>query len=687
MDFPRSHPAFLNYWQQHRAALGASYQRSSSSFLPGLLPERALRFSVSETLQLLAGRIGESQLKLALTPTHSTPSPVEIHTDGRWLKDCNMVGVNIRTIGNFWNLIKYSLTLPACQSAIHLLPVWEPGVVASLYGMASWNINHEFFSHELAIAHPQLDTAAKQLKVVINLLHALGRSVGMDVIPHTDRYSEIVLANPHFFEWLQRQGTTIVDHRANLHEYVEEQILAFLKKNGAARPGTEWPGVAADFFGPSFSETDRLVVLFGPPSAREIRQKRRDKLIQFLYERGLEPVPATMAPPYRGLEVDPSEEGLTRDETGRIWRDYRITDPSPMARVFGPLTRYKLYDALDDNRNWEIDFSKPRKDVWAYVCRHYADIQQKFGFDFMRGDMSHVQMRRDGVPAQASDYYDIHRSVKEYIRRQAPHFGYFAESFLSAPGYMAYGDEIDHLELSEADTALGDLQSMTVGTAAFLSHLRWYLDLQQTRSVIPCFTLMTADKDDPRFDEFYLAGNEARLFTALFLTDLPSYMGLGFELRDPHPVPAPNEHYTKLFVFRISEGPKATHGPYVWGQNTVLFERLTRIRLLAEDLLPKITGQTTHWLLPPDPTAGRKTMAWTQSHAPRFLFVVNFDTLSPARNIKIPVHSILQHKQAIFHFSSLRQASDTDNLFCNGQHFQIDELAPGEGQIFRLEEH
>jgi hypothetical protein len=36
-------------------------------------------------------------------------------------------------------------------------------------------------------------------------------------------------------------------------------------------------------------------------------------------------------------------------------------------------------------------------------------------------------------------------------------------------------------------------------------------------------------------------------------------MSLGYEQRDPHPVPAPNENYTKLYVFQLDEGPKATH--------------------------------------------------------------------------------------------------------------------------------
>ena len=140
-----------------------------------------------------------------------------------------MVGINVRTIGSFWNIMKYMLTVPASQQSIHILPIWEPGVVASLYGMSSWNINPEFYSAELAASVPNLNTVEKQLKVVMNLLHATGRVVGMDVIPHTDRYSEIVLANPQYFEWLQRKDIEIINHRADLYEEAQAIILQFLK--------------------------------------------------------------------------------------------------------------------------------------------------------------------------------------------------------------------------------------------------------------------------------------------------------------------------------------------------------------------------------------------------------------------------------------------------------------------------
>jgi hypothetical protein len=571
-------------------------------------------------------------------------------------------------------VVHYALTLPGCQSGVHLLPIWEPGVVASLYGMASWRINPAFFDAELAAACPWLDTVEAQLAVAVNVLHLMGKTVGMDVIPHTDRYSEMVLANPSYFEWLRRQDDRILDHSANLHEAVENLIRRWLLRKGAAPTD--------DVF--ALPEPERLQRLFGAPQDLEGRTRRRAELVDWLFREGYEPVPATMGPPYRGLEVDPSPEAQTTDYLGRVWRDYRITAPQEMSRVFGPLTRYKFYESLDDNRHWGIDFSRPRPEVWDYFCNGYAEMQRQYRFDFMRGDMSHVQMRPEGVPLRLDDYYDPHLAVKRRIAGQAPWFAYFAESFLAGPNFMAYGDEVEHLEASQADVTLGDLQSMVVGEPDFMAHLRRYIDVLSVRHTAPCFTLMTGDKDDPRFDKFYLAGNEARFFFGLFVTDMPSYMGLGFEQRDPHPTPAPNEHYTKLYVFQIDEGPKATRGPYQWGRNGALFTRLDAIRRWADAVLPALAGAATRWLLPPDPTAAHLVCAWTQAgDHPSYVFIINFDLQEPARNVKLPRWTNAPLRlRPIFstHLGLLRDAE----LPFNDVHHLLPALGPGEGMALKV---
>jgi hypothetical protein len=697
---PNVYQEFWDTWHnpaQRQACLEA-YQTGHLSFVPHLLPEQVLRLSGQETLDLLRRRFGEA-VDLALNPTLTDPdhlpaappsairSPVADQPDGRWLKQSNMVGINVRTVGSFWNMVKYALTLPAAQDAIHILPIWEAGVVGSIYGMSSWQLNREFYSAELAAICPALDTIDKQLRAVVNLLHLMGKAVGMDVIPHTDRYSEMALAYPEYFEWLQRQDTLIVDHTANLHEAVQNKIIEFLATHGPALPGEATPAIRDEFFNAGVDEARRLRVLFGLPDDSAGRLARRKQLIQQLYRYGYEPVPATMAPPFRGLRVDPRPEAKTVDADGLIWREYIITEPTSMSRVFGPLARYKLYERLDNNANWEIDFTQPRQAVWQYVCEKYYQMQRRYGFDFMRGDMAHVQMRPEGVPASLELEYDILGAVKRYIQQDqgVRYFGYFAETFLAPRDVMGYGEEIDHLEAAEADTTLGDLQSTSVGSPEFLQRFRYYFDLRETRLCTPNFTVMTADKDDPRFDTFYLTGNEVRLFIAFFLTDMPSYMGLGFETRDLHYEPAPNEHYTKLFVFQETTGPKATHGPYVWGKNGFLYSTITRMKRYLDAIWPALKGRPTRWLIPPDATAANKVLAWTQhGEAPEYLFVANTDPEQAAIRFALP--DIGRNVPLICEFSTRSSIPETDQrLPFTGKHYKVTRLAPGEGRVYRVQ--
>jgi len=267
-----------------------AYRLSRQSFISGVMPAEVLRWPAQEVLDLLEARYGKGPVGRALQPEESVDGPLVGFENGHWLRSTNMVGVNVRTIGSFWQAVKYALTLPDCQSAVHLLPFWEPGVVDSLYGMSSWRINTEFFSEELAQAQPHLDTVEKQLKVAVNLLHLMGKAVGMDAIPHTDRYAEIVLANPAFFEWLKRKDKEIVDHSADLHRSVERAILAWLAANGSATPGLVWPEDPVTFFGQGYGETMRQNVLFGesqknrpaqptpqPAGAMALRQRLRTR--------------------------------------------------------------------------------------------------------------------------------------------------------------------------------------------------------------------------------------------------------------------------------------------------------------------------------------------------------------------------------------------------------------------------
>jgi hypothetical protein len=350
----------------------SAFLTNNASFIAGCPPSDAVALTTQQVLYILEKKFGHHYHDVFYKDS-TVPSPLKVRgtEGGAWMRSSNMVGVNVRTIGSFWNVVKYALTLPMSQNVVHLLPIWEPGVVASLYGVASWHINPEFFSPELHNAMPHLDSVEKQLKVVVNVLHQLGKIVGMDVIPHTDRFSEQVLANPRLFEWLQREDDQIVRHENDLHLVVEDAIFDYLIN----RYPHLMPKTATEFFSNEFGETRRSRIMFGEKWEYYRRLIQREALIQWLYEHHLETVPATMAPPYRGLKVSNTEGSTVTDERGRVWRDFEITKPEKFSRVFGPLTRYKLYENLDNNADWQVDFSKPRSEAYEYVARHYAEVQ------------------------------------------------------------------------------------------------------------------------------------------------------------------------------------------------------------------------------------------------------------------------------------------------------------------------
>lgn len=695
---PATRAGFRALWAAEARRLVARYAAGATSFVPGLLPEQALELSIDETLRILRDRHGAT-VDVALDEGSTDPGrpaaelpailrgPAVAERDGRWLRDVHIVGVNIRTVGDVWGVVRYSLTLPATRSAIHLLPIWEPGVVGSMYGPSSWTLDRGLLSPSLAERFPWLDTAERQLRAVVNLLHATGQSVGMDVIPHADRFSEMALGQPFAFEWLQRDDARIVRHGDDLIAEVEALIHRHLLAVGPAVAAATVPATPDGLFRER-SEADRLALLFGRPDDAEGRLQRRLALLRRLYEHGFETVPATMAPPFRGLEVDDRPEARIVDAEGMVWRDYRITRPTGMSRVFGPLARYRLYETRTDGDGWDLDFGRPVEAVWRYVCEHYADVQRRFGFDFMRGDMAHVQMRPSGVPTVIDEHYDILGAVKAHVRltNDVPHFASFAEAFLAPRDVFGFGEELDHLEASGADIALGDLQSTTIGTPEFIQRLRQYEDDARARRCTPCLTVMTADKDDPRFDGFYLAGNEARLFVALFLPGMPSYMGLGFETRDPHPAPAPNEHYSKFYVFEDIGGPRETHGPFAWGGNAELFRAVTRMRLLRDTLIDGLVGRPMAWRLAPDATAARRVISWTvAADGADLLFVADLDPALPAGPFGVPIgpREAASPRWVPLFSTRADTADEPSPLASNGVQWIIDDLAPGEARVYR----
>jgi hypothetical protein len=237
--------------------------------------------------------------------------------------------------------------------------------------------------------------------------------------------------------------------------------------------------------------------------------------------------------------------------------------------------------------------------------------------------MAHVQPRPEGVPSPIPTYYDPLSYIKRYIQTKGvTYFAFYAETFLAPPNEMGYGDELDHLEAIQAETTLGDLQASAVSSSEFKQKFIEYIELKQKRTFAPCLTMITADKDDPRFDSFYTHANHLRYFVGVFLADMPSYMSLGFESRNKHLMRGKNEEYSKLYVFQIQddrEVDKVTHGPFLWGQNGGQFAILNEMRTWADTYFVGFQGRKTRWLSPL--TSEQLYFVWTQEENPSFVFV------------------------------------------------------------------
>jgi hypothetical protein len=171
-------------------------------------------------------------------------------------------------------------------------------------------------------------------------------------------------------------------------------------------------------------------------------------------------------------------------------------------------------------------------------------------------------------------------------------------------------------------------------------------------------------------------------------------MALGFETRDLHPEPAPNEHYTKLYVFQERKGPKSVSGPYVWGQNLGFFEILTRLRLFVEASWQELSGKpvrahpsTVRWLLPPDAAGVNPLLAWTQAgDSPSYVFLAN-TSAQPVGSFRLPSPVAGCRLELVFSIlpAELNPGSVTGGLLPGGAgFFYCPGLGGGECLAFRV---
>ena len=80
-------------------------------------PENMIGRPASALSRVLESRYG-ADFNAVMEGECRVPGPYTSLPDTQWIKKANTVGINVRTIGSFWKIIPYALTLPEAQNAI-----------------------------------------------------------------------------------------------------------------------------------------------------------------------------------------------------------------------------------------------------------------------------------------------------------------------------------------------------------------------------------------------------------------------------------------------------------------------------------------------------------------------------------------------------------------------------------------
>lgn len=507
-----------------------------------LNPIGCLNMPFEQSIDFLKKYCGEETFKKAMDINSYFPSIVSQYTDTSWTKTLKMVGINPRITKTFWGIVKYAISFP--ENGIHIMPIFETGD-GSIYVQNSWELNNDFLDNNLYKLGYK--TANEQLKLIINVLHAMGKIVGFDALPHCDNFSEIVLTNPKLFEWIKLNNNKTdqisynkIDHNI-LYKEVESIIIKTLK-------------LPQDIF--TLAEEIREAKIF-PKNIDKFQ--RRMELRNAIREEGFEPLPVVEHAPNRPIFF----KNIVNDNE-KSWATFFVKGMNNHAKVFGALTPYKLYYI---DRNGYPQKNSYWVDSWDYFSDKIKDIQKEYNFDFLRADMAHNQISHSHNENEKDlNCPELWAYVKNNIQEEKPYFATIAEAFWGT----YYIDGITDMINKNFDIILGDM-NYKILDKNYLDHIDDYINpFRQNFSFSPCIAVYTNDSDIENNNYFYESNkqNLSRYFISMFL-NLPSYTGMGYELRDINPKNKNN--YSNYYV-------KKQQTEYQFGNNTCLYREISRIR-------------------------------------------------------------------------------------------------------------
>ena len=131
-------------------------------------PDEIIEMNFQDSIRLLKQQLGEELFNKAFQIETFIPSKKSNEQTSDWFKKTNIIEVNPRVLGTYWNIVKYALTFP--EESINILSMFEAGCNGSIYSILNFKFSDEYLDKDLC--NYGFDTAAKQIKLIINILHA-----------------------------------------------------------------------------------------------------------------------------------------------------------------------------------------------------------------------------------------------------------------------------------------------------------------------------------------------------------------------------------------------------------------------------------------------------------------------------------------------------------------------------------
>lgn len=593
-----------------------------------ITPTDCLNLEFKQSVEMVKTIIGINNFELA--KQFKIKSPQINQTDSSWLKKSKIIGINPRIVKTYWGIVKYAMTFP--ENAIHIMPLFESGD-GSVYVQNSWQLNKDFLDKNLM--EIGFDTAESQLKFIINILHAMGKSVGFDALPHVDNFSKIVILNPDCFEWVKLNKERTAEDCSRNRRYNSKEVENLLINNY---------NLPKNFF--DFDEKTRANILF----PNEIDSfSRRMEIRKIIREHGYEPVPMVEHSPIRPIIFKEIKYSQTEN-----WAEFEIPDKSSYAKIIGSITPYNWYE-IDDNGF--VKKNAKRTKVWNYFINHIDEFQKEYDFDFLRADMAHNQISHAHTENKDFQTTEFWGETKDVINKNKPYFATLGEAFLST----YYIDAKNDMTNKKLDVVLGNLNFQYLNDA-YTSQISLSIKNSNLNSFTTSNTIYTNDGDLPEHQNLYqsLDGNIIRYFMGLFL-NLPSYMGIGFETRNL---------FSKRDIEFSNYYVKPLKEDFQFGSNFEQFNHITEMRKIYTDynnifILNNFIFHQTN---------SDKAFCWSYvSEKNNLLFVANFD--NNIENIIINDINVKECSLIYSNTSDIYLKNNTKNIL-------IENLFIGECAIF-----